>query len=118
MVFEKFIFLNYLLSSYLLFIKINKTNGYRYGAWYLPKKHWKYAPSEEKLIDPKVLKEAEKDESKKKSEEIVFISYYFFYLFKCLKYDFNFRILNWRLCMEPMLLKNLSKLNNLNVSLK
>jgi hypothetical protein len=34
-------------------------------------------PADQKLVDPKLLKEAEKDESKKKSEEIVkFISYY------------------------------------------
>jgi hypothetical protein len=52
-------------------LKSTKTNEFRYGAWYLPKKHWKYMPADEKLTDPKLVKETEKDDSKKKSEEIV-----------------------------------------------
>lgn len=33
-------------------------------------------PADQKLIDPKLVKEAEKDESKKKSEEIVIFYLY------------------------------------------
>ena len=55
----------------MYFFKSSKSNYFRYGAWYLPKKHWKYMPADEKLADPKIIKDNEKDESKKKSVEIV-----------------------------------------------
>lgn len=37
----------------------------------MPKEHWKVMPSTEKLTDPKVIKDAEKEESKRRSNEIV-----------------------------------------------
>lgn len=42
----------------------------RYGAWYLPKEHWRLMPATEKLTDPKIVKDTENKESKKKTEEI------------------------------------------------
>ncbi len=49
---------------------------FRYGAWYLPKKHWRLMEPNEKLTDPKVVKDVEKEEAKKRSEEIVNIFLY------------------------------------------
>lgn len=42
----------------------------RYGAWYLPKEHWKLMSTSEKLTDPKIVKDTENKESKKRTEEI------------------------------------------------
>ena len=66
-----------------IFKKDKKDTHYRYGAWYLPKEHWKLMPQHEKLTDPKLVKESEKNESKKKSEEIVNIIIIF--VFFCIK---------------------------------
>ncbi len=49
---------------------VKKDNQMRYGAWYLPKEHWKVMGANEKLTDPKIVKDTENKESKKKSEEI------------------------------------------------
>ncbi len=47
-----------------------KEGQFRYGAWYLPKEHWKLMPANEKLTDPKIVKDTENKESKRKTEEI------------------------------------------------
>lgn len=57
--------------------KVSKAKKFKYGAWYLSKDHWKVMKPEEKLKDPKVIKDAEKEESKRKYEEIVNIIFYF-----------------------------------------
>ena len=43
----------------------------RYGAWYLSKDLWKMMPSDQKLIDPKLLVDKDKEEAKRKAEEMV-----------------------------------------------
>lgn len=45
--------------------------GQRYGAWYLPKEHWRLMPLGEKLVDPKAKLDEQEEEAKKRSEEIV-----------------------------------------------
>lgn len=47
-----------------------KDKNTRYGAWYLPKEHWRLMGASEKLTDPKKVKDTENKESKKKTEEI------------------------------------------------
>ncbi|XP_013402325.1 protein FAM47E [Lingula anatina] len=42
---------------------------HKYGAWYLPTKLWQKRPVDEPLQDPKALKDLEKSETKKKSNE-------------------------------------------------
>ena len=51
--------------------QVSRKGQFRYGAWYLPKKHWHVMQPNEKLTDPKVIKDVEKEEAKKRSEEIV-----------------------------------------------
>lgn len=52
-------------------LKPKKDKNTRYGAWYLPKEHWRLMGANEKLTDPKIVKDTENKESKKKTEEIV-----------------------------------------------
>jgi hypothetical protein len=42
----------------------------RFGAWYLPKEQWTLMPAEEKLVDPKLKNDPEKEESKRRVEEM------------------------------------------------
>lgn len=43
---------------------------FKYGAWYLPPKTWKKRDWDDKLIDPKELKDMEMSEAKKKSHNL------------------------------------------------
>lgn len=43
---------------------------FKYGAWYLPPKSWQKRAWDEKLIDPKAIKDQEMSEAKKKSHNL------------------------------------------------
>lgn len=56
---------------FLLKLSRKKVN-YRYGAWYLPREFWK-CPANEKIVDPKQKTDPEKEEAKRKVEEMVIL---------------------------------------------
>jgi hypothetical protein len=47
-----------------------KGNQQRYGAWYLPREQWQLMSANEKLVDPKLKNDPQKEESKRKVEEM------------------------------------------------